>query len=463
MKLMPFITLLTPLMFSTGAVADEPSVAEVLIPDVEFSDDALPFVDLLQLARTDVARMGSPRDLQATDEAARGVGQFVYPDVAPAVVVVQTYYGHGTGFFIRDDGWLLTNNHVVVDSDYDADLGGQVTRISIGRLDDEGWMQVVGRPVRALVYKTDPRRDLALLKLLEMPAGVDEVPVIPFAETSPAPGIDCVAIGHPATGTLWTLRSGELAGAGVFPRDQMDKILYLLSISSGPDRSQIEQALKNDPERKRVLLSTCGLNPGDSGGPLVNEDGELVAVSYAVPTIDLSTGVDHGKFSFHIHVDEVEDFLSLWPDEPMLLAPNPLPAGMYYEVVDSDKDGYYDTMLIGVDTSQPPVGVLLDLDGDSYEGKSVKQIEQSGMYFDETGFDYEFASSAHPKTRISYDTDNDGNTDLVFSDEDHDEIPETQLTLIDGVWEISRIEEDAVDPDHFEQAKLKSRFKVLAQ
>ncbi len=462
MKLNSLIALLTPLALCAAAAADEPSAARTLIPEIELTDDALPFVDLLQLARTDVARMGTPTDLQATDEAARGVGQFVYPDVAPAVVVIQTYYGHGTGFFIREDGWLLTNNHVVVDSDYDTDLGGQITQITIGRLDDEGWMQVVDRPVRALVYKTDPRRDLALLKLLEMPPGMDEVPIIPFAEKSPMPGIDCVAIGHPATGTLWTLRSGELAGAGIFPRDQMDQILYLLSISSGPDRSQVEQALKNDPERKRVLLSTCGLNPGDSGGPLVNEDGELVAVSYAVPTIDLDTGVDHGKFSFHIHVDEVEEFLSLWPDEPMLIAPNPLPAGMYYQVVDSDKDGYYDTMLIGVEMNKPPVGVLLDLDGDSYNGMSVREIERSGKYFDETGFDFEFASSAYPKTRISYDTDNDGNVDLVFSDEDHDEIPETQLTLIDGVWEISKIQEEAVDPTHFEQTRLQARFKALS-
>ena len=101
-------------------------------------------------------------------------------------------------------------------------------------------------------------------------------------------------------------------------------------------------------------------------------------------------------------------------------------------------------------------------DGDSFGGRSIARLEAAGEYIDETGFDFEFASSAYPRTRISYDTDNDGRIDLVFSDEDHDEIPETQLTLIDDVWEIGPIDAEAVNPEHFEDSKLRKRFKVLA-
>ncbi len=452
---------LAPLMADDEAPA--PAVKD-LIPDERITDAAKPFTDFNQLLRTEVARQGRGKDELAAnqDEDTRGLGQFVYPEIAPAVVVVMTYYGHGTGFFIREDGWLLTNRHVVEDADYSRDLNGQVVQINVGTLDKDGWMHVIDQPIPALVYKSDIRADLALLKLLEMPPGMEQVPVIKFAEKTPMPGEDVVAVGHPAAGTLWTLRSGELAGVGIFPDDQMDQILYLLSISSG-DRAHFEQSLKNDPERKRVFLSTCGLNPGDSGGPLVNDEGELVAVSYAVPTIDTTVGVDRGKFSFHIHLEEVDDFLSLWPDEPIVPAPNPLPGGMYYELQDADQDGYFDTMVISMGPGEPPVGVLLDLDGDSYGGKSIKQLELMGAYIDETGFDFEFVASAYPRVRISYDTNNDGEIDLVFSDEDHDEIPDTRLAFADSEWTLAEITTEPVNPRHFLIPRLQKRFSILNQ
>ena len=295
-----------------------------------------------------------------------------------------------------------------------------------------------------------------------MPPGLEKVPVIKFAEKPPMPGADVVAVGHPAAGTLWTLRSGELAGVGIFPDDQMDQILYLLSISSG-DRAHFEQSLKSDPERKRVFLSTCGLNPGDSGGPLVNENGELVAVSYAVPTIDTTIGVDRGKFSFHIHLDEVDQFLSLWPDTPIVPAPNPMPGGMFYDLQDADQDGYFETVIVSLGPGEPPIGVLLDLDGDSYGGRSIKQLEQMGARIDISGFDYEFVASAYPRVRISYDTNNDGVFDLVFSDEDHDGIPDTRIAFVDGEWTLAPIDSEPVNPRHFIAPRLQKRFAALNQ
>jgi S1-C subfamily serine protease len=441
--------------------AEDHSRLHDLLPQQPLPADARPVTDLHELMRSGALRNGRTEDKLATneDETTRGFSEDVYPLIAPAVVVVQNHYCHGTGFFIRDSGWLLTNNHVVEDCDYDAELGGQVAMINFGTLNDDGWMEVSDQPLRAVVYKTDVRQDLALLKLVELPSGMEQVPVIPFAKSIPRPGAGVVAVGHPAAGTLWTLRSGEMAGAGIFPDDQMDRIIFLLSISSG-DRKFFEESLRQDPERKQVVLSTCGLNPGDSGGPLVNADGELVAVSYAVPTIDLDSQVDRGKFSFHIHLKEIDDFLSLWPDEPIMAAPNPRAAGMYSSFQDQDGDGRYDALAIANDPAAEPIGVLIDFDQDSFGGQTIEQLANSGTEPFPGDFDYEFAICMAPRSRISYDTDNDGTIDLVFSDEDHDDEPETALRYVDRGWTIAPLEGEVLAAEHFSDVVLRKRFKT---
>jgi len=436
--------------------ADDAFSVRDLLPQ-QAQAGAHPVADLYELTRSGVLRNGRPEELATNeDQSSRGFSEQVYPRVAPAVVVVGSHYGHGTGFFIREDGWLLTNNHVVEDCDYDPELGGQVAKVNIGTLNADGWMQVVDRPLRALVYKTDFRQDLALLKLLEFPPGMDKVPVVPFAKSIPGPGAGVVAVGHPAAGTLWTLRSGEMAGVGVFPDDEIDRIMLLLRISSS-DRSVFEKSLELDPERKQVVLSTCGMNPGDSGGPLVNERGELVAVTYAIPTIDLASSVDYGKFSFHIHLKEVDDFLSLWPDEPMVAAPNTRAGGTYSILSDADGDGRYDTMAITNDPEGEPIGVLRDLDQDSFD-MTIEEMATAGINPNHNAFDYEFSVCAYPHVRIAYDTDNDGHVDLVYSDEDHDDQPELTLRYVDREWTMEAGTGELVSADHFKDPELRSRF-----
>lgn len=458
-----FLLLLPIAVAPASADADDPLSAIRIVPEVPITETPITITDLEQIARTGVMRLGQVnRELSTNDdESSRGTGAFVYPGVAPAVVLIQTAHGHGTGFFIRNDGWLLTNRHVIQDANFSVDAGGQIVQVNIGLLDDDGWMRVVDEPLRALVYSADSRRDLALIRLLDLPPGMDEVPFLTFADNPPRPGTDCVAIGHPAAGTLWTLRTGELAGAGEFPRDQMSRIVHLLNISSAPDRSMFEESMLVDPDRKQVLLSTCGLNPGDSGGPLVNEEGEVVAVSFAVPTIDAESSVDLGSFSFHIHLDEVQAFLEDWPDAPVIDAPSPLPAALYFELKDADQDGFYDTLLMADAPVQEPVGILLDLDGDSFGGASIKELETSVEFFFLQDFDFEFCVSVLPRVRISYDRDNDGEIDLVFSDEDLDEIPETEFSLVDGAWSLREATGDPVNPKLIEQDELRKRLSAL--
>src|SRR5205823_1780693 len=156
-------------------------------------------------------------------------------------------------------------------------------------------------------YKESVEKDLALLKLADTPPRDQPLPVIGLASQAPAVGDDCVAIGHPRASVLWTARSGEVAGVGQWPHDRIDVVMSRLA-SSGKDRDDLARALKSIGSRK-VLISTCGLNPGDSGGPLLDVKGQLIAVSFAVPAAEEGERIRIDKFSYHVHLDEVKDFL----------------------------------------------------------------------------------------------------------------------------------------------------------
>jgi S1-C subfamily serine protease len=421
--------------------------------------DATLVDDLAHLMRT-AHRAGAVRegDWSPTGERSRGIGAEVYGKAAPAVVLVRTSLGHGTGFLIREN-WLLTNRHVVEDADYSSELGGQVVYVSLGRTGDDGWMERIEEPRRGLVYRTSLQRDLALVKLVDPPSEPLEVDPVKLADKPPGPNTACVAIGHPARGTLWTSRTGELVGAGTFPDDQIENLTRMLSVSAR-DRAIIEKNFKASPVRRRVVLSDCGLNPGDSGGPLFDARARLIAVSFAVPSV--AGGVGVGNFSFHIHLDEVKEFLANWPKQPRVDPPNPLPQGAYKKFADRDGDGFADALIFGFRPDSQPTGITLDLDGDSYGGLSMKESEKPKRDLFFADWDCEFALSVVPRLRYSYDTDNDGRFDLSFSDENMDGELDTELRWMNDRWRVIAEKSPEVGPGVFRDSVLNKRFEELS-
>ena len=93
--------------------------------------------DLSQLsaALSAVARGGDWKP-RVNEERTRGPGLRVYPLVAPAIVVVRSGHGDGTGFIIDPEGWIVTNHHVIADADIDPNTNTRVATIHIGRLKD---------------------------------------------------------------------------------------------------------------------------------------------------------------------------------------------------------------------------------------------------------------------------------------------------------------------------------------
>jgi len=139
--------------------------------------------------------------------------------------------GQGSGFFISSDGYAVTNNHVVHDAE-----NVQVTT------DD-------GKTHSAKVIGTDPRTDLALIKV-----DGDNFPFVKLAENSPRVGDWVLAVGNPF-GLGGTVTAGIVSARG---RD----------IGAGPydDFVQID----------------APVNKGNSGGPTFDVDGNVIGVNTAI-------------------------------------------------------------------------------------------------------------------------------------------------------------------------------------
>ena len=139
----------------------------------------------------------------------------------------------GSGFFVSADGLVVTNNHVV-------ERGAKVVSVVT---DD-------GRTLDAKIVGTDPKSDIAVLKVTEG----GNFPYVKFAPATPRVGDWVVAIGNPF-GLGGTVTSGIVSARG---RD----------IGAGPydDFLQID----------------APINRGNSGGPTFNLKGEVVGVNTAI-------------------------------------------------------------------------------------------------------------------------------------------------------------------------------------
>ncbi|CAN5459227.1 trypsin-like peptidase domain-containing protein [soil metagenome] len=164
--------------------------------------------------------------------------------------------GSGSGVIITEDGYIVTNNHVV-----DVAEKVEVT------LNDN-------RNFTAKVVGTDPSTDLALLKIDEK-----GLPFVPYGNS------DNVRVGEwvLAVGNPFNLTSTVTAGI-VSAKARNIGIL--------PDQYKIESFIQTD----------AAVNPGNSGGALVNTKGELVGINSAIAS---ATG-SYSGYSFAIPVNLVK-------------------------------------------------------------------------------------------------------------------------------------------------------------
>jgi serine protease Do len=140
--------------------------------------------------------------------------------------------GAGSGFFISADGYAVTNNHVV-----DHAQSVQVTT------DD-------GATYKARVVGTDPKTDLALIKV----DGKSSFAYVNFEDHAPRVGDWVVAVGNP-------FELGGTVTAGIVSAQGRD-------IGSGPYDNYIQ--------------IDAPINKGNSGGPAFDMNGNVIGVNTAI-------------------------------------------------------------------------------------------------------------------------------------------------------------------------------------
>ncbi|MBK8984711.1 MAG: trypsin-like peptidase domain-containing protein [Chloroflexi bacterium] len=154
-------------------------------------------------------------------------------------------FGQGSGFVYSDEGYIITNNHVVEGAN----------KITVVFAD--------GTEADATLIGTDPGSDLAVIQV-DVPASkLNPVPV--GSSDDLKVGQFVIAIGNPF-GLDGSMTSGIISGLGrTLPADTTTVTGSRFSIPA-------------------IIQTDAAINPGNSGGPLLNLAGEVIGVNTAIAT-----------------------------------------------------------------------------------------------------------------------------------------------------------------------------------
>jgi serine protease Do len=152
---------------------------------------------------------------------------------APAVVGVEHRRGQGSGLVIAQDGYVLTNAHVV--------QGGGTPRIRISG----------SRVARGELVGADERTDVAVVRV-----EARDLPVLALSERQLRVGEAVVAIGNP--------------------------LGFERSVTVGVVSALYRQLPAQNGVLEGLVQTDASINPGNSGGPLLDAEGRVVGMNTAI-------------------------------------------------------------------------------------------------------------------------------------------------------------------------------------
>ncbi|MFC5859984.1 S1C family serine protease [Agromyces flavus] len=221
----------------------------------------------------------------------------VAASASPSVVTIEVAgaqgegQGTGSGIILSDDGYVLTNTHVVT---LDGATGTPTIQV---KTDD-------GRLYQAELIGTDPLSDLAVIKLVD----ASGLTPIEFADSDELNvGDTAIAIGAPL-GLSGTVTDGiisalnrsidvESSARATTPDDGQDggdesqqSPFDFWNFDGQEGGGQQQQSQSGGLISIPVIQTDAAINPGNSGGALLDSDGKLIGVNVAI----LSTG-DSGQ------------------------------------------------------------------------------------------------------------------------------------------------------------------------
>lgn len=168
----------------------------------------------------------------------------------------QQKQGLGSGFIISEDGYILTNHHVVE--------GAQQIKVNIIGAENKYDAKIIGQ---------DPELDLAVLKI----EADKNLPVLKMGNS------DQILVGD------WTVAIGNPYG--------LDHTVTVGVLSAKQRPLNIGQARFTN-----LLQTDASINPGNSGGPLLNLNGEVIGINTAI-------NAEAQGIGFAIPINTVQDVL----------------------------------------------------------------------------------------------------------------------------------------------------------
>ncbi|MGJ0204887.1 trypsin-like peptidase domain-containing protein [Leucobacter sp. gxy201] len=222
-----------------------------------------------------------------------GVAAVATPSVVTLEVAGANSAGSGSGVIYREDGYILTNAHVVT---LDGAAGTDATvrvKLSDGRILDG---DIVG---------VDPYADLAVVKI-----DADSLPAVKIADSDKLNVGDLtVAIGAPmnlantvTSGVVSAVDRGISVGSPLIPQDPAQEDQSQDNGDNGygfpwdfrfgvPDENGGEQQQQSGGTVTLPVIQTdASINPGNSGGALLNGKGELIGINVAIASPTSANG-----------------------------------------------------------------------------------------------------------------------------------------------------------------------------
>lgn len=262
---------------------------------------------------------------------------------AASTVIVRSERGWGEGVLIVGDGWLLTTYSTVATTVQTAAVSGQAAHVEIIAAQRVNGRLRPRSPASATIYRVDPARNLALLKIDALPPQSEPLEYARLGDPV-ARGATVFVVGAEAGDRAW------VPGQGIVTREFVDSSSDILS---GSGAAMIE--------------TDAQVSQGSDGGPVFDARGAVVGLTVFRPGVDKPV-------AWHISVKDVRGFV-----EPLPSAPEGVPfdawdagltdaARLGPQLTDLDQDGQADTLQTAMATVSPngqlspPVAVTLFVD-----------------------------------------------------------------------------------------------------
>lgn len=257
----------------------------------KLSDEEIAVVNTVKNAQSAVVSVVIRKEVFAPSERLLDLGNG-FEIIVPGEVVSKgkQIIGQGSGFLVDRNGLIVTNKHVV------ADTNAEYQVVFAG-----------GVKARARVVASDPFNDIALLKINNGSLPTAAQPLTLGNNSDIHIGQTVIAIGN-ALGELQnTVTKGVISAVN-------------RSIAAGDEIGGRSERLVN------IIQTDAAINPGNSGGPLLSTNGEVLGINTAV-----NRGAEN--IGFAIAVDDIKFALNSYSQNGEIIRPL---LGIRYALLNSE-------------------------------------------------------------------------------------------------------------------------------